>query len=236
MSDFRTLFPSIQIYVDLALSIRFALLPAMGRASRISDTTLHYHVIARCNNRAFLFEDDEDFYEYLSLLHLVQKKHDFKIFNYELMNSHVHLFLQPGPKIPFHKTMQLIQWRYSMKYNRRKNRKGHFWINRYQCIPVESDRYSLALMRYINRNPIRAGMVTMPGEWKWSAYRFYAMGETNELITPHVSYLLLGESEEKRRQEYQNFVKDILPTEDRRSLNFTEVPYIGSKEFGEKLP
>jgi REP element-mobilizing transposase RayT len=67
----------------------------MGRAPRLIDPALHYHVIVRCNNGAFLLESEKDFQTYLSLLHLAQKKHLITIFNYELMNSHVHLFLQP---------------------------------------------------------------------------------------------------------------------------------------------
>lgn len=207
----------------------------MGRIPRIVDSAFHYHVIVRCNNGAFLLETAEDFSIYLSLLRLVKRKHSLTLFNYELMNSHVHLFLQPAPQIPFYKSMQLINWKYAVRYNSRKGRKGHFWMSRYQCIPVETDRYGLSLMRYINRNPLRAGMVEKMGDWSWSGYRFYAFGEANELITPHVTYLALSSQDEKRREEYRNFVNDVLPGEDRRDLVLSEGPFIGSEEFGKKL-
>ena len=85
----------------------------MGRPPRFYPSGFHYHVISRCNNKSFRLVDDEDFLQYLATLRFVQRKHKFKIFNYELMNSHVHLFLEPGPQIPFSKTMFLINWKYS---------------------------------------------------------------------------------------------------------------------------
>jgi putative transposase len=131
--------------------------------------------------------------------------------------------------------MQLINWRYSLDYNLRKKRKGHFWMSHHRSIPVETDPYGLALMRYINRNPVRAKMVEKPGDWPWSGYRFYAFGEPNDLLTPHPTYLALGASDEKRRMEYQAFVNDILPGNDHRDLLFSERPFIGSEEFGMRL-
>ena len=108
-------------------------------------------------------------------------------------------------------------------------------MSHYQCIPVESDRYGLALMRYINRNPLRAKMISNLGDWKWSGYRFYAMQEKSYLLTHHVSYLALADTEEKRREEYKNFVNDLLPEEDRRDPRFSETPFIGSEIFGENV-
>lgn len=207
----------------------------MPRPPRLIHASLHYHVIARFNNRAFRFETDEDFRIYFSFLHLIQKKHRFLLFNYELMHSHVHLFLQPGPHISLSKTMQLIHWKYALDYNKRKNRQGHLWMDRYVSIPVESDVYALALMRYMNRNPIRAGLVENAGEWTWSGYSFYGKGEENELLSAHPSYLALSEDKLQRRQEYRLFVEAILNENDTRDNRFSEGPYIGSAEFGERL-
>jgi putative transposase len=194
----------------------------MGRAPRIIAHGVHYHVIVRCNNQAFHFEGDEDFSRYLSILEWVQKKHRFKLFNYELMNSHVHLFLEPSAHYSLIKTMLLINGKYSREYNRRKGRKGHFWMDRYKCIPVETDSYALGLMRYINRNPIRAGMVEVAGEWPWSGSRFYLRGEVNNLLTPHPCYLALGFKDQTRQERYREFVEMILPSEDRRDPYFSE--------------
>jgi len=180
-------------------------------------------------------EQDEDFSMYLSNLRHVQKKHGFQLYNYELMNSHIHLFIQAAPDVPLSKTMHLVNWKYTLHYNRKRNRKGHLWLDRYRCIPVQSDRYALALMRYMNRNPLRAQMVEKPGQWRWSGYRFYALGEENELLQPHPSYLALNNLSKKRQNEYEILVSETLNGSDQRDPQFSEGPYIGTKQFGEAL-
>lgn len=206
----------------------------MSRPPRIYPSGYHYHVIVRCNNQAFHLENDEDFSCYLTTLRFVQRKHVFKLFNYELMNSHVHLFIEPGHLL-FSQTMQLINWKYAMDYNRRKKRRGHLWMDRYKCIPVESNEYALALMRYMNRNPIRAKMVEKVGEWNWSGYRFYAEGEENDLLTPHPTYMALRQTEEGRRREYGDFVNDKLAGEDQREPKFSDSLFIGGEDFGKRF-
>ncbi len=204
----------------------------MGRPPRMNDAYLHYHVIVRCNNRAFRFEKDPDFIDYLSILRFAKQKHRFTLFNYELMHSHVHLFLQPSLEIPLEKTMHYINWKFSLDYNKQKGRKGHLWLARYKSIPVETGDYALRLMRYVNQNPIRAGMVAKPGEWKWSGYRFYAFGEPNELLQPHPSYMDLGLSETFRQERYRELVETNLPGEEGPNPKYSEGRFIGSDQFG----
>lgn len=203
----------------------------MARAPRINVSGLHYHIIVRCNNEAFRFESAGDFQLYLDVLKWVQKKHLFKLYNYELMNSHVHLFLQPSEEFSLDKTMQLINWKFARLYNKIKNRKGHFWLDRYKSIPVESDRYALALMRYINRNPMRAGIIQKLGDWKWSGYRFYAFGESNDLLFHHVSYLALGDISLKRQAAYRAVVEMELPGDYERDSRFSDSSSIGPSSF-----
>jgi len=207
----------------------------MSRPSRLQSPNLHYHVIVRCNNQAYRFETPEDFAIYLNILGLVQKKHCFKLFNYELMNTHLHLFLQPSQTTPLAKTMQLLNWMYALNYNQRKNRKGHFWLERYQNIPVQSGRYALALMRYINRNPLRGNMVEYPGQWQWSGYPALAMGKHDPLITEHPIYLVLGPNPLERQKKYREYVNRMPSKKDRRNLKFSEENYIGSENFGRRL-
>ncbi len=211
------------------------LISVMGRPPRVQDSELHFHVITRCNNNAFSFESDEDFATYLDILRFFKQKHHFTLFNYELMNSHVHLLLQPSPHVSLHKTMLLINWSFARDYNSRKNRKGHFWLNRYKSIPVETDRYALDLMRYINRNPVRAGMVQNPGDWKWSGYRFYAYGEPNTLLEYHPAYLGLSLQPQIRQQAFVDYVCMVLPEGNTRRPEWSDAPFIGSELFGRQL-
>lgn len=207
----------------------------MGRPPRITNPELHYHLIVRCNNGAFHFETDDDFQIYLDVLRLFQKKHRFTLFNYELMNSHVHLLLKPSDQIPLHKTMLQINWSYARNYNKRTGRKGHFWLDRYKSIPVESDKYALDLMRYINRNAVRAGIVKRLGDWRWSGYRFYALGEPNDLLEAHPSYLGLSLNPEVRRKAYEDYVTMVLPGDKERRREFSDVRFVGSEAFGHRL-
>lgn len=213
----------------------FALGYGMGRPPRTQDPSIHYHVIVRCNNGAFRFETDEDFGIYLELLKRFKQKHQFRLFNYELMNSHVHLLLQPSDSVPLEKTMFLINWTFARDYNRRKRRKGHFWLDRYKAIPVETDQYTLNLMRYINRNAVRAGIAKKPGEWRWSGYRFYALAEENSLLEPHPTFLGLSENSEIRRKVFTDYVTMTRPGDDERRPEYSDAKYIGSESFGKRL-
>ena len=207
----------------------------MGRPPRIQADELHYHVIVRCNNGEFHLESNEDFRIYLDTLRFFKMRHRFKLFNYELVHSHVHLLLQPSEVVPLQKTMLMINWSYARDYNKRKKRKGHFWLDRYKSIPVESDEYALDLMRYINRNAVRAGIVEKPGDWQWSGYRFYALGEPNGLIEEHPTYLGLSNNPEFRRKAFADYVMMALPGDNSRRPEFSDVRFIGSEQFGENL-
>jgi len=210
--------------VNCEEGISFAQSPIMPRIPRLLTSEGHYHVIVRCNNEAFHFKSAEDFEWYLNILRWVQKKHGFKLYNYELMNSHVHLFLQPSVTFSLDRTMRLINWKFARLYNQQKNRKGHFWLDRYKSIPVESDRYALSLMRYMNRNPLRAGIINKLGDWQWSGYRFYAFGETNGLLSPHMSYLALGNSPQARQIIYRTLSEMTLPGDAARDSQFSTSP------------
>lgn len=207
----------------------------MGRPPRVQESELHYHVICRCNNDAFHFKSDEDFAVYLAVVKTIQEKHGFKLFNYKLMHSHVHLFLQPSEKFPLERTLHWINSTYAHNSNLREKRKGHFWLERYKSIPVESDKYALDLMRYINRNAVRAGIVKRPEDWKWSGYRFYAFGEQNDLLQEHPTYLGLSTNPEIRKRAFREYVEQVLPYEDQRRPDLSETKYIGSEEFADRL-
>ena len=207
----------------------------MTRRTRFQDPYYHYHVIVRCNNKEFRFETDEDFLCYLKILRLVQNKHRFSVFNYVLMHSHVHLFIQPSPKFFLSKSMQLLNWKFANIYNQAKSRKGHLWLERYTSIPVQTGKYALTLMRYIDRNPVLAGIVNKPEDWNWSGYRYYSLGEKNDIIQPHPNYLGLSNDTKTRQKIYTEFVEKITPEDEQNNLPLSKGPFIGSKIFQSTL-
>lgn len=169
------------------------------------------HVIARCTNNEFLFREPEDFTRYLNILSLAQKKFRFEINNYTLMSNHCHLILTIKNGQSLGEIMKWLNGIYSTDYNRRHGRRSHFWRARYKAIPIKDGRYALACLRYQHRNPIRAKMISNPAEWQWSGYRFYALGETNALITPLGSYLALSQDPLIRRKYYKELVLIEMP-------------------------
>ncbi|EKD42288.1 MAG: hypothetical protein ACD_73C00224G0001, partial [uncultured bacterium] len=107
---------------------------------------------------------------------------------------------------------------------------------RYKCIPVQDAQYSLMLMCYINRNPVRAGMVQQCGDWRWSGYHFYDDGVKNDLLTQHPCYWELASSDELRRGRYRDIVTLTKSyDENKQHLDLMQnSPYLGSEEFGNK--
>ena len=183
----------------------------MSRYPRLAIATGQYHIIARFNNDEYFLKEKSDFLKYLSVLQEIKEKHGFYLFNYELMNSHVHLFLQPSAQVPLSKTMMMVQLKFARYCNQKYKRKGHVWRDRYQCLSVEREAYALTLMRYMNSNPLRAKMVKSAGEWPWSGYQYYGLGKADELLDPHSCWLGLGNTASKRLSEYSSFVKMKLP-------------------------
>jgi putative transposase len=152
--------------------------------------------------------------------HIVQRG---KIHAYVLMTNHVHLLVTPKGKFAVSQMMQALGRRYVYYVNHRYGRSGTLWEGRYRSSLVDSEAYLLACMRYIELNPVRAGMVTHPAEYQWSSYRINAQDEASELICPHTLYLAIDGDEIRRKLIYRDlFLADLdkkLINEIRESLN-----------------
>lgn len=177
---------------------------------------LCYHVRVQCNNRAFRFQTTEDFERYLAIVFETKTKHAFLFHHFALMHTHVHLILTtPGPVL-LDRIMHRINRHYSLDYHRRYQRSGHFWMNGYRCAVIDSDRYALTCMRYVDRNAPRAGIVAKPEEWPWCAYSFYGYGSPNIPLDPHPSYIGIAEEPGARQIWYREFVSALLPCDESR--------------------
>jgi len=169
------------------------------------------HVIQRGNNRDVIFVADEDYQYYLQTLGDACKKHDCDLHAYVLMTNHVHLLITPHTENGISKVMQSIGRYYVQYFNFQYQRTGTLWEGRYKATLLDSDGYLLICSRYIELNPVRAGMVKDPAEYPWSSYRFNALGEENDLITPHVSYQALGMDNAGCRFNYQALFEEHMP-------------------------
>ena len=143
----------------------------MARKPRIHYEDAAYHVIARGNNRARVFEKSEEKNKYLELLAGYKDRYGFQLYAYVIMDNHVHMLLRVR-ETPLAKVMQGIQQRYTQYYNRRYNHSGHVFEQRYKAFLCENDSYLVALVRYIHQNPLRMKMLEGIN-YTWSSHQAY---------------------------------------------------------------
>jgi len=120
---------------------------------------------------------------------------------------------------------------YSHSFNRKHGRCGHLWRHKYKCKVISDDYYALACMRYIDKNPVAAGIVKSPLEWPWSGFRHYAYRVTNELLTDHPSFFLLGDCDEERKMAYRSMVQGIEIAEEDDFYIFESWSREGSRRY-----
>ena len=160
----------------------------MARLPRLNLPGIPQHVIQRGNNQQVSFFKDKDYAVYLDKLKLYSKKYSVAVHSYVLMTNHVHLLMTPETEQGVSQMMQSLG-RYYVRYiNQTYERTGTLWEGRYKSTLVDSDNYFLTVSRYIELNPVRAGMVAHPAEYPWSSYQCNALGKPIELITPHFLY------------------------------------------------
>jgi len=176
----------------------------MPRKPRFFLPNIPVHAIQRGNNRQAIFFDDADYKIYLDWLKVAADKYDCKIHAYVLMTNHVHLLVTPLHQDGLGRFFQYIGRFYVTYVNNTYDRTGTLWEGRYKASVVEEDAYLLACYRYIEMNPVRAGMVKRPEDYLWSSYRGNASLVNDLLLSPHKLYLQLGANDELRVQAYQS--------------------------------
>jgi putative transposase len=142
----------------------------MPRIARAVAVGLPHHVTQRGNNRRLIFDCDQDRLLYLKLLRAYSERHSLRIWGYCLMDNHVHLIVVPGHPDSLARTLRQTHADYARYSNIKRCATGHFWQNRYFSCVLDTTHCWQALA-YIEKNPVRAGMVTQPTEWRWSSAR-----------------------------------------------------------------
>jgi putative transposase len=161
------------------------------------------HIVQRGNNRSLMFADSEDLTVFMMTLGDACRRHDVKIHGFVLMTTHFHLLATPATAQGLPRTMQQVGRRYVPYFNRRHDRTGCLWEGRYRSHLVQTERYWFSCLRYIELNPVRAGMVATPDGYTWSSYAAHARGEPNPLIEAHPLYLGLGATPSARQAAYR---------------------------------
>ena len=164
----------------------------MARLPRLYLPGFAQHVIQRGNNRELCFYNDADYKVYLAFLRDSAAKYSVDIHAYVLMSNHVHLLGTPGEEHGLGRMMQALGRRYVRYFNDAYDRTGTLWEGRYKSTLVDTDTYLITVYRYIELNPVRAGMVAGPKDYPWSSYRFNALGRRDRVISGQEAYLELG--------------------------------------------
>lgn len=160
------------------------------------------HITQRGNNRTPTFLDEYDFAHYRELLRVASKSAGCTIHAYALMTNHVHLLVTPSTTTSSSRMMQILGRLYVRYFNTRSRRTGTLWEGRFRSALIDSSSYYLACSRYIDLNPVRAGMVTSPGDYEWSSFAKLGLGTPDPLVTFHPEYLALARTAPDRCRAY----------------------------------
>lgn len=192
----------------------------MARLPRLSAPGLPHHLIQRGNNRQAIFVDEIDCLRYLNDLAELAAVHGLAIHAYVLMPNHVHLLATPRERETLPRLMQALGRRYVRRFNDRHRRTGTLWEGRYRSTVVETDRYLLACMRYVELNPVRAGLVDDPAAYRWSSHTHHVGLRVDPLIAEHAVYWGLGNTPFERQGAYRRLIASDLEPADVAAIRY----------------
>ena len=190
----------------------------MARLPRLTVPGHAHHIIQRGNNRQAIFGFGGDYELLLDLLQEHAHKQQVAIHAYVLMSNHFHLLATPETAEGIPQMMQAVGRRYVRTFNLRYQRTGTLWEGRYRSTLIQTERYLLACMAYIDLNPVRAGLVAEPADYPWSSHRHYIGLKTDKLVTPHGLYWEMGNTPFARDQSYADMVRAGIGQEQQRAL------------------
>ena len=172
------------------------------------------HIVQRGNNRARCFTSPRDMQLYLGLVAEYGRRCEVHVHSYVLMPNHVHMLVTPAGSASSSDFMKQVGQRYAQYFNRTYSRSGAFWEGRFHSSIVGSDDYLFACHRYIELNPVRAGLCGNPSEYEWSSFRSNGLGEPSVVLSPHAQYLALGPDDVSRRKAYVDLFQAALKAEE----------------------
>ena len=185
----------------------------MPRRARLAVAGIRWHIIQWGNNRTACFYCSDDYHRYLQDLAEQARKFGCHIHAYCLMTNHVHLLTTPMRSDRVGLMMKHLGQRYVQYVNRTYRRTGTLWEGRFRSCLAQSGHYALTCYRYIELNPVRAGMAEHPADYPWSSYRFNGQGMASALLSQHPLYRALGQSNEERCRRYRELFHAHLEPE-----------------------
>ncbi len=207
----------------------------MPRQSRIDLPDTVYHVYTRGHNKSTIFGDDTDRRKFLTYLKRSCTQYPCQILGYCLMDNHYHLQVKTLSS-PLGKTLHHLNTLYAGYFNFRYGTVGHVFQNRFHSIPVEVDSYLLVLSRYIHLNPVAAGLVSKPEDYRWSSYGDYLGISKDNFIKTELVLDTLDANPIRQRETYRSFVDNgILKPPDITEKLIQKTRVFGSATFANSL-
>ena len=189
----------------------------MARLPRFAIPGQPQHIIQRGNNRQIIFAANTDYQFFRNALVEAATEWGLAIHAYVWMTNHIHLLATPQSGNTISKVFQSVGRRYVQYFNVTYGRSGTLWEGRYRATVVDTEKYLLTVMRYIELNPVRAGMVSDAAAYPWSSHRRHALGESGpnaDWLTQHPEYLKLGQSDPERQSAFRDLFKTAIASAD----------------------
>jgi putative transposase len=196
-----------------------------------------HHVIQRGTDRCPIFRDERDYRFFRNCVWDASDRYRCDVHAYVLMTNHVHFLMTAHGERGLSKLMQSVGSRYVPYFNARHGRSGTLWQGRPRFTPVETEEYFLVCSRYIELNPVRAGLVVSPGDYPWSSFEHHALGRTDPLIREHPVFATLGGTRAERCAAYlalfDGILDELTVAAIRSATNYGWA--LGSKAFCEQI-
>ncbi len=179
----------------------------MPRPVRIQQAGYVQHITCKGNDGQVLFKDKTDRQEYLRFLDYARNFYPLKVYNFCLMDNHIHLLVEPKEDGSLSRVMESVTKEYAKYFNKKYGRSGHVFQGRYKNFLVQTERYFFACSRYIDLNPVKANLVTNPKEYMWSGHSELISGAKGVFkVDQHVLYESLGSNDFERQIAYRTLV------------------------------
>jgi putative transposase len=201
----------------------------MGRPLRPIADGLVYHALNRGNNRQAVLTCADDFLSFLRALGQTQQRYPFRLYGYCLMINHFHLLLEPAAGQSLSRILQSLTVAHTWHYHRDHGTLGHVWQGRFKSPVIQDDDHLLTVLRCVEANPRRAGMVQDLAAYPWSSYAYHAMGRPDPLLSELPGWERLGASAAARQARWREWVHTPL-TE--RELEAVRRAVVTGRPFG----
>jgi len=207
-------------------------MPTYARKHQL-NTSLIYHIYNRSNGRVAIFNSSQDYLYFIQLLQIYSLKFCIKIYNWVIMRNHYHLLLELAKPEIVSKVMAGIGKSYTNYYHRKYSSSGFLWQGRFKLQPVQEERYLIACARYIERNPIKAGIVKEAQDYPYSSAKFYCLGVADSVTVENPEFISFGLEFSSRMISYSEFLRNF-DNEEEKIFNHIETP-AGDQGYIRKL-